>query len=96
MAFKHTDIIDSFENVTIKKGDGVNGMVYSFTDEHGSDYLEIFVLDFDENGNELRILHDNFPNQRRFFSTNIPFIDINDFERMFERMKIKLPKRKET
>ena len=54
----------------------------------GNDNLEILV--FKSDNNEIRFIHDNFPGQRRFFSTNIPYTSIEDFESDLKRMKIEV------
>lgn len=97
MEFNHNNILDHYDNVVKHdKTDGLAGIKYVFSNEHGSDYLEMYVLNFDGNERELRFIHDNFPMQRRSFSTNIPLRNIEDFEAMFERMKIPLPIKKQT
>lgn len=48
------------------------------------DYLEIMDL----GQGETRFIHDNFPMQRRFFNTNIPYTSIEDFTNDMLRMNI--------
>jgi hypothetical protein len=48
------------------------------------DYLEIIDL----GQGETRFIHDNFPMQRRFFNSNIPYNSINDFIHDMQRMGI--------
>ncbi len=52
----------------------------------GNNTLEVII--FKGEGREIRFIHDNFPGQRRFFSTNIPYTSIEDFESDLNRMKI--------
>lgn len=95
MSFNHKNIIENFHNVTVlDNSNGIDGIKYIFSNKYGIEYLELYVLNFEGNENELRIIHDNFPMKRRGFSTNIPFRNIEDFEAMFKRMKIELPPRK--
>lgn len=51
-----------------------------------NDTLEVIV--FKSDGREIRFIHDNFPAQRRIFSTNIPYTSLEDFESDLKRMKI--------
>ena len=95
MKFTHKNIIENFENVEVfEKSNSIDGIKYVFSDKRGTNYLELYVLNCEGNENELRIIHDNFPMKRRGFSTNIPFRNIEDFESMFDRMRIELPPRK--
>lgn len=92
MNFTHKDILKTFTNV--QKIEKHNDIKYVFSNENGSDYLELYVLTFDRNENEIRIIVDNYPHQRRFYSTNIPFRNLEDFENMFKRIKVDLPPKK--
>lgn len=82
------DILKNYECKVIT--DDVLLNKYVFRNSQG-DYLEIFQFLSDKR--EIRFVHDNFPGQRRFFSTNIPYSSVNDFESDLNRMGIELPKK---
>lgn len=73
----------------VRKGNSINSESFYFSDVKGN-YLEIHKI----GKNDLRFVHDNFPGNRRFFSTNIPYQNIEQFEADLVRMNIPIPKRK--
>lgn len=92
MAFTHKDLTTSFEGVRKGKTVGMYQACYVFSSVKG-DYLEVYAGGGKEFRNEIRILVDNFPAQRRSYSTNIPFRTIDDFEEILKRIKVEVPKR---
>lgn len=95
MAFKHNQILSTFKGVRAAKNSGMWQYCYIFSSKKtGSDYLEIYASDDDKDfQNEIRILVDNFPSQRRSYHTNIPFKSIEDFEHTLERINVEVPER---
>lgn len=90
MGFNHKKILDKYENVELDES-YENGLKYIFSNSDGIEYLELYVLNFNGNENELRFLHKYSENTNNAFSTNIPLRNIRDFESLFKRMKIEIP-----
>lgn len=88
MEFSHDMLPNLYEGVRI--GNAMTGAGYVFSNAKG-DFMELFVID---GRNEYRFVIDNFPRQRKFYSTNIPYRSIEDFEYDLERMGIEKLKRK--
>ncbi len=81
-AISMEEILSNYKGVE-KSKDSVTGTRFIASNEKGH-YLEIIFF----GGNEIRYIHDNFPFQRRIFSTNIPYKSIDDFESDMNRMNI--------
>lgn len=85
---------DILKNYAVRRVDDDPSLKkYMISDGH-SEYLEIYIyVNYDR---EVRFVHDNFPGQRKFFTTNIPYTSIEDFETDLRRMGIKIPPKKNT
>lgn len=81
------EILNQFEGVQVFNNDSLSTKY--ILKLSNNDNLEVYVFKSDKN--EVRFIHDNFPGQRRFFNTNIPYTSIEDFEMDLKRMKIELP-----
>ncbi len=82
MDFSHEQLPDIYEGVRI--GSATQGVCYVFKNAKG-DFMEVFIID---GRNEWRFVIDNYPRQRKFFSTNLPYRNIEDFEHDLIRMGI--------
>ncbi|WP_286778982.1 MULTISPECIES: hypothetical protein [Sphingobacterium] len=80
------EILKNYKNRVIK--DDCLFTKYAFRNAQG-DYLDILIFSADKS--EVRFIHDNFPFQRKFFATNIPYRNIEDFEADLRRMRIEIP-----
>lgn len=88
MEFKHENLPNIYEGVRI--GSATIGVCYVFSNAKG-DFMEVFVID---GRADWRFVIDNYPHQRKFYSTNLPYRNIEDFEHDLERMGIEKPTRK--
>lgn len=88
MEFSHDKLPELYEGVRI--GNAITGVCYIFSNAKG-DFMEVFVID---SRTEWRFVIDNYPRQRKIFSTNLPYRSIEDFERDLIRMGIEIPIRK--
>lgn len=88
MSFKHHQILKYFENVRVSNS---TKECYIFSDEIGNDFFEVYIL----SDHDYRFVIDNYPAQRKFYSTNLPYRDINDFESDMARIGIKLKRKNE-
>jgi hypothetical protein len=86
MEFKHENLIEYYEDVrTMTRSVIGTGYIFS-SREKGGDFMELIVID---NMNEYRFVIDNYPGQRKIYSTNIPYRSFEEFENDLERMRIK-------
>lgn len=96
MSLIKTSTFDHRELTTIFKGvrEAIDSKEkyphYIFSNEIGSDYMDLYVVD---GHRELRFTIDNFPCQRKFYSTNIPLLNIDDFIRLLQQMNVYIPER---
>lgn len=82
MDFNHEQLPNIYEGVRIRNA--TMGVCYVFSNAKG-DFMEVFII----NGiNEWRFVIDNYPRQRKFFSTNLPYRNIEDFEYDLTRIGI--------
>lgn len=86
--FNHERLPELYKNC--RKGSAVFSAdcVYIFSSD-SCDYLELYIL---AEGN-YHFIDDNFPAPRRFFNSNIPINNIEEFESDLKRMRIKIPER---
>ncbi len=82
MEFNHEQLPDLYEGVRI--GNGIIGSCYIFSNQKG-DFMELFIL---HNQTQWKFIIDNFPRQRKYYSTNIPYRTVEDFEHDLVRMGI--------
>lgn len=83
--FDHKEILTYFKGVRV--GNSPFGVCYIFSNTNGSDFMELIVFN-----NKYKFIIDNYPRQRKFFDTDIPYRNMQDFESDLERMDIKLIK----
>lgn len=88
MNFTHEQLPDLYEGV--RKGNAMTGVCYIFANAKG-DFMELFVID---SGTEYRFVIDNYPRQRKFFSTNLPYRSVEDFEHDLIRTGVEIPIKK--
>ena len=89
--YHHTELIEDFEHV--REGNASMGKCYVFSDpDTGSDFFEVYV--YGEKMNEYRFVIDNFPAQRKFYTTNLPYESIDDFLSDMKRIGIDLIRKK--
>ena len=85
---KYQDILEQY--VYSRRSPDTNGSNrYTFQNEKG-DYLEIIVFNEQQ---EMHLILDNFPRQRKHFKTSVPMRNLHDFEADLRRMGIEVPKR---
>lgn len=89
MDFTHEQLLNIYEGV--RKGSAIQGECYVFSNAKG-DFMEVYVID--ARSREWRFVIDNYPRQRKFFMTNLPYRSIEDFEHDLKRMGIEIPIRK--
>lgn len=90
MEFTHDMLPNLYEGVRI--GNATQGDCYVFSNKKG-DFMEVYVIQTDRDL-QWRFVIDNYPRQRKFYSTNLPYRSIDDFEYDLERMGIEKLKRK--
>lgn len=78
-----------FTNLRKLNRDFLGGHGYIMVDEHtGNEIAELCVLGEDER--EWRFCVDNYPGQRKFYSTNLPYETFEDFMIDLKRINIEL------
>lgn len=90
MKFKHEQLPIIYEGVRI--GNATQGVCYVFSNEKG-DFMEVYVIQTDKDL-QWRFVVDNYPRQRKFYSTNLPYRTIEEFEYDIDRIGIEKLKRK--
>jgi hypothetical protein len=87
MDFTHEQLPDLYEGV--RKGNATMGFCYIFSNIKG-DFMELFIINGQTQWN---FVIDNFPRQRKYYSTNLPYRNIEDFEHDLDRIGIEKLKR---
>lgn len=85
MEFNHEQLPDLFEGVRI--GNAMQGVCYVFSSpKYNGDFMEVYVIN--ARTQQWRFVIDNYPRQRKFFATDLPYRTVEDFEHDLVRMGI--------
>lgn len=78
----HTKFPEIYKECEVS--DDIFGIKYCFQGEKNPDYMEVVV----SNSKPITYMYyiDNFPGQKKYFKSSVPYLILSDFERDVERM----------